>query len=298
MPAEEGKGNEMRINWGNRLLITYLPIFLVGVLSVSICFFLFVNYMSQEQAKHATGIYVNQVVSQIDQTLKHIDRVVVREVNYNERLHAFFDGSSDDKFNTIAEPSRVLQEMIALVPEIDSIYLYSIRKQEVLSVNVLSHLKDYHDQAFILDIVEQGGSMRWLPADIQMEYMELLSALYNHLADMREKNSARSQLKQVRQFIDEHYAIPEMSLNLLGEHFGIHIKSLSQMFKEEWGEKFVDYLARVRIQHAAKLLEETEIPIQDIAVKVGYLHVHTFARVFKKMMNMTPGDYRKQHARP
>ncbi|MNI88550.1 HTH-type transcriptional regulator YesS [compost metagenome] len=62
------------------------------------------------------------------------------------------------------------------------------------------------------------------------------------------------------------------------------------------GEKFVDYLSLLRIRHARQLLEETNASIQDTAMKVGYTHALSFIRMFKKVMNVTPGDYRKQKA--
>ncbi|MNY35486.1 HTH-type transcriptional regulator YesS [compost metagenome] len=81
----------------------------------------------------------------------------------------------------------------------------------------------------------------------------------------------------------------------VSETFDVNTKTLSRIFKEEIGEKFVDYLARIRTEHAKQLLEETTEPVQLISEKVGYLYPMSFIRVFKKIVGTTPGDYRKEY---
>ncbi|MFK4168606.1 helix-turn-helix domain-containing protein [Paenibacillus lautus] len=73
-------------------------------------------------------------------------------------------------------------------------------------------------------------------------------------------------------------------------------KTLSKLFREETGQKFVDYLIELRMNHARRLLEETLLPVQDIATEVGYSNAISFGRMFKKLMGMSPGDYREQAA--
>lgn len=141
-------------------------------------------------------------------------------------------------------------------------------------------------------VMERGETLE----EVRWRYAELLDEAFRHMEAERESRSSYSLILRVREFIGRHYSSPDLSLAYIGEHFGLNIKSLSQMFKEELGEKFVDYVARLRIEEAKRLLQETELPVQDVAVRVGYLSVHTFNRVFKKQMNVTPGDYRKQHS--
>jgi two-component system response regulator YesN len=100
-------------------------------------------------------------------------------------------------------------------------------------------------------------------------------------------------IHEVKNYIEEKYANRDLSLNHLSEEFNLSSRYLSRLFKDEFGEKFVDYLVRVRIEHAKKLLQETPESVHGIALKVGYLHSFSFIRVFKKMVGVTPGDFRK-----
>ncbi len=52
---------------------------------------------------------------------------------------------------------------------------------------------------------------------------------------------------------------------MLGDQFNLSSKYLSQLFKEEFGEKFIDYVTKLRIEKAKKLLRETDRSIQEVA---------------------------------
>ncbi|MCU6709029.1 AraC family transcriptional regulator [Paenibacillus sp. J5C_2022] len=132
--------------------------------------------------------------------------------------------------------------------------------------------------------------------EIKVQYHDLLKETFDHISRMREKRSGHTLILDIKSYIEEQYADPNLSLQMISDHFQLKTKYISQLFKDEMGEKFVDYLALLRIRHARQLLEKTNASIQDIATKVGYTHSLSFIRLFKKVMNVTPGDYRKQKA--
>lgn len=132
--------------------------------------------------------------------------------------------------------------------------------------------------------------------EVKVQYHDLLGETFDHIRRMREKRSGHTLILDIKSYIEEQYADPNLSLQMISDHFQLNTKYISQLFKDEMGEKFVDYLALLRIRHARQLLEETNASIQDIAMKVGYTHSLSFIRLFKKVMNVTPGDYRKQKA--
>jgi two-component system response regulator YesN len=100
---------------------------------------------------------------------------------------------------------------------------------------------------------------------------------------------------QVKSYIDEHYMDPGLSLAQISGRYELQPSTLSQLFKEEFGERFIDYVLKVRFGCAIRLLVETEEPIQSIAEKVGYNHAISFHRAFKKLYDLPPGEYRNIH---
>ncbi|WP_438444340.1 AraC family transcriptional regulator [Gorillibacterium sp. sgz5001074] len=121
-----------------------------------------------------------------------------------------------------------------------------------------------------------------------------LAAAGAGLQALRAGREQYTQAAQIRAYIGEHYTDPNLSLAQISEAFGMNLKTLSRIFKEEFGEKFVDYLTKLRIERAKRLLEETGDSVQSIAEQVGYLYPMSFIRVFKKSEGITPGDYRKE----
>lgn len=130
--------------------------------------------------------------------------------------------------------------------------------------------------------------------DIKEQFYLTIQKLSKQLAVLRMDRSQYQLIQNVKQYLEERYKNPDLSLNQISDEFKLHPSYLSRAFKEEMGEKFIDYLVRIRMDHAKKILKETSLSIQEVADQVGYTRSISFIRVFKKLNGCTPGDYRKQ----
>jgi len=81
----------------------------------------------------------------------------------------------------------------------------------------------------------------------------------------------------------------------LGDELGYSASYLSFIFKEIAKMNYNDYVNTLRVELAKKLLLETELPLIDIAVQVGYNNTVTMNRVFRKILGTTPGKYRENN---
>ena len=93
--------------------------------------------------------------------------------------------------------------------------------------------------------------------------------------------------------INENYD-KDISLQWVGEQMGLSPQYISALFRQEYGETFLNYLNKVRIEAAKRLLAgaKESASFQVIGEMVGFNSVHTFMRVFKKYEGITPGKYR------
>ena len=66
----------------------------------------------------------------------------------------------------------------------------------------------------------------------------------------------------------------------------------SKLFKQETGENYVEYLSRVRIENAKKMLTESEASIKEISYSVGFSDPNYFSRAFKKYEGVSPTEYK------
>ncbi|WP_373231448.1 helix-turn-helix transcriptional regulator [Cohnella sp.] len=125
-------------------------------------------------------------------------------------------------------------------------------------------------------------------------FIALLGSATEQMERLRIGRNSQELIHETKVYIEQHFNDPDLSLQLLSDQFNTNQSYLSRLFKDEFSENFVDYLTRIRIVHAKHLLKTTDDLIQDISIQVGYLHYFSFNRVFKRVVGVTPGEYRKQ----
>ena len=74
-----------------------------------------------------------------------------------------------------------------------------------------------------------------------------------------------------------------------------HPTYLWKVIKMEKNTTFSDYVAEHRLQEAKRLLLETKMTVNDIAIKLNYTNAQNFIRFFSKLEGETPGKYRQTH---
>ena len=92
-------------------------------------------------------------------------------------------------------------------------------------------------------------------------------------------------------YIDFHIREP-LSLKLISEQVNVSSSYLSAQFKKETGKTLTDYINEKRIHESLVLLAATELPIQEVAERVGIYDENYYARLFKKYQNQTAKQYR------
>lgn len=95
----------------------------------------------------------------------------------------------------------------------------------------------------------------------------------------------------IYQYVENNYT-RQINVTDLANRFHINACYFSQLFRKEIGSTFSDYLAKKRIDHACNLLLETELKVNEIAEMSGFNDYFYFCRVFRKLKNCSPTEYR------
>lgn len=98
--------------------------------------------------------------------------------------------------------------------------------------------------------------------------------------------------KELLVYIQQHYT-DKITLQDLAEQFHLSEKYISRYFKEHFYLTFSDYVNHLRLTHAKKLLETTELSVTEIALCSGFPNVSYFIRTFKTCYEKPPLKYRK-----
>lgn len=134
--------------------------------------------------------------------------------------------------------------------------------------------------------------------DVINQYSMGLVFLYliNHIDTLSENSSHNYEdivVQSAMKYIDSNYRTA--SLGYIADDFQLSLPTVSRMIKKETGFTFQELLMRKRFQKAVMFLIETELPVEEIAVNIGYENHSYFYRQFKARYGMTPNQYRKLH---
>lgn len=128
------------------------------------------------------------------------------------------------------------------------------------------------------------------------EMLSTLKTLYVNVGKymlQNKKNNSIELRDKIIALIHERYGQNNLSLTSVADELDISPTYVSKFFKLQTGINFADYVGKVRMDKAKELLKDPDIPLSDIAVKVGYTNAAYLIRTFKKYENMTPGKYRE-----
>jgi two-component system response regulator YesN len=126
-----------------------------------------------------------------------------------------------------------------------------------------------------------------VPEDLPRLYRESLE----HMATLISYSPA---VQTSIRYIKENYSDPSLSLALLSEVCHISQGYLGRLYKQELHRTPIEYLNRFRINRAAVLLGDPSLKIYEVAEQVGFTSQHYFCHAFKKIMGLSPKNYRQE----
>ncbi|MDE5053421.1 response regulator transcription factor [Niallia taxi] len=100
-------------------------------------------------------------------------------------------------------------------------------------------------------------------------------------------------IKRIISYLNEHFQ-EQLTLTNVANHFHFNPSYLSSYFSTHMKEGFSEYLNRIRIEEASKLLTAGTEPISEISGIVGYSDHSYFCKVFKKMKGLSPSQFRRK----
>jgi two-component system, response regulator YesN len=110
------------------------------------------------------------------------------------------------------------------------------------------------------------------------------------------KHEKSATVVRIKEFIDKNYHT-DIGQDEIAKRFFINASYLSKLFKQETGENFNEYITKVRVENAKKMISSDNLRISDVAQAVGYSNLEYFYKVFKKSTGMTPKEFQTVSAK-
>jgi transcriptional regulator GlxA family with amidase domain len=100
-----------------------------------------------------------------------------------------------------------------------------------------------------------------------------------------------------QRWIDEHHATAG-PVDAMIQRSGLPASTFTRRFRTATGHGPIGYVQRIRVEHAKRQLETTGEPIERVSWAVGYEDPAAFRRVFRRLVGMAPGEYRRRFRLP
>lgn len=154
-----------------------------------------------------------------------------------------------------------------------------------------------------MDVIgRQDEQEYWSQIDRSPGIRETL-ALINRLVDQSiasvlKKKTSDVLMLSAKDYIERNLS-SDLSIDMLADYLGISGSYFSLLFKQHFGDTFVEYVTKQRMEMAKSLLALSDKSVTSVGQMVGYVERRYFTRVFSKYTGMLPSEYReKAHERP
>ena len=107
------------------------------------------------------------------------------------------------------------------------------------------------------------------------------------------KSSSEMVMDKITELVEKNGG--DLTLSECAEKVGCHPSYIWRVMKNTKDMTFTDYVAGQKLEMAKRMLVETDLSVAEIAERLSYSNAQNFIRLFKKHMDITPGQYRKQY---
>ncbi|MBR6626556.1 MAG: helix-turn-helix domain-containing protein [Lachnospiraceae bacterium] len=119
----------------------------------------------------------------------------------------------------------------------------------------------------------------------------LLTAFFRKNLESEGANQ-KAYVQLAQEYIANYYWRSDLHVGEMASILHVDRTHLFRLYKEALGISPQQYLARIRLERACRLLKGTDRSIQAVAASVGYEDALYFSKIFKKAQGMTPSEYR------
>ena len=202
---------------------------------------------------------------------------------------------SNEKHRDVFEPSRGLRVLLVQFEWEDAEEFFKLVDNRTLrdldfatraeAVRRINFMRDKWDSGE-LDPCRMSSQLHGL---LTLFYVSAENA--GNRASGPQKPTRSEMMRQVKFYLTQNYASP-VTLEQLARHFEISQANLSRLFRREFGVGISRYLTTLRLESAVALLNDTVLPVSEVALRCGFSTSGYFIRIFRRYTGTTPKHYR------
>lgn len=154
------------------------------------------------------------------------------------------------------------------------------------------HITAFHDDASatVLDYVSKDSNY----IELHQLLLDKISLFFSSQEEHLEDNAT---IYLIKEFINQNYRNDTLSVKDISQHVFLSSSYVCTLFKNETGKTLNQYLTEFRIEKAKNMLLDPRYKITDISAKVGYSDANYFGKTFKKLVDLSPSEYRERYGK-
>ena len=129
---------------------------------------------------------------------------------------------------------------------------------------------------------------------LQQFFCEKIKLYFDRLNSETDENPV---VFQIKEYLHQNYAVPSLSVPDISEHVHLSPTYVCTLFKNETGQTLNQYLTDYRIKMSKQFLSDPLYKITDISAKVGYSDGNYYSKAFRKIVGLSPSEYREKMLR-
>ncbi|RKL64884.1 hypothetical protein CR203_23790 [Salipaludibacillus neizhouensis] len=163
----------------------------------------------------------------------------------------------------------------------------------LLGIRSVSYNRFQHSEWIRAEIVPLEGVSSFHTMEELKTWVKTSLHKVNDLHSASMVSQERDVIFEIKKYVADNYH-QNISLADLSARFYLNPHYLSQLFHEKTGQTYLNYLMRIRVNHAKELLDQTDMKIYEICEAVGYIDTTYFSRLFEKFVGCKPSAFRKK----
>ena len=220
--------------------------------------------------------YENQI--QINQILRYMYSNMSEKLTLDRLSSTFFISKSSLTKYLEENTGFTFSELLNKIRFSKAIDLLMFSEK---SLNDIAKNVGYTDSSHFIKIFESTEGIK--PSEFKKYYNIKQGSL---------KQSKAKLLDEVVEYEMKNYTDPDLTIGKVAKKFGISTSEVNKLIYFQFEKNFYEFLDTLRVSKSCELLKKTDLKIIDISMKVGYNSTRTYQRAFRRIIGLSPNDFR------
>ncbi|MBQ8814414.1 MAG: response regulator [Lachnospiraceae bacterium] len=256
----------------------------------------------QVALKHGVKSYILKPIcsESIEQIKKNLSEIVAERRRENwwektfsseliDRMHQALNERDSDYIENFFE-----ELMLRGSDGVKRIYPFCVYLLNILLTYI--HSSSYMKEFTLLQEKIQSGLQTPFPYKKAEECIDYVREHYRSVLKVLPKETKKKVLiHEINSLVAENYMDPDFGVAWIAKKVCLSPPHLSRVYAGNSGISLIEYIVAFRIKKACELLRTTFLPINQVAMQVGYSNVSYFAKLFRAQKGMSPSEYREKY---